>query len=54
MAMGVVMIDVSFLFLTYLPFSVEKLGVYLMSQLALLFGGIIAVVEAKRAEDDDG
>ena len=45
---GVVMIDLSLGFLLYLPFSGEKLGVYLMSFLALLFSGIICVAEAAR------
>ena len=46
MDIGVVMMDLSALFFLYMPFSGEKLGVYLMSFLALFFGGIICVAEA--------
>lgn len=53
--LGTLMIDVSLLFALYAPFSGEKPGVYWMSQLALLFGGVIAVLEAvaaMRREDE--
>lgn len=52
-AVGVVMIDISFGFLVYMPFSGEKAGVYLMSFLALLFAGIICVAEGARAQKGD-
>lgn len=45
---AVVMVDVSLLFLLYLPFSGEPLAIFLMSQLALFFAGAVAVVEGER------
>lgn len=50
--LGVVMLDLSLLFALYAPFSGEKPGVYWMSQLALLFGGIICTVEGVRWESE--
>ena len=52
MRVGVLMIDVSIAFLVYMPFSGEQPGIFLMSQLALLFAGIICVVEAVRAQEE--
>lgn len=46
MRIGVVMIWVSLCFLIYTPFSGEQIGIYLMSFLALFYGGVMAVIEA--------
>lgn len=49
---AVAMVDLSLAFLLYLPFSGEPLAIFLMSQLALLFAGCIAVVEGERWREE--
>lgn len=53
MRAGVAMLDLSILFAAYAPLSGEKPGVYWMSQLALMFGGIIMVTGAALAEKEE-
>lgn len=53
MMLGVIMVDISMLFIPWYPFSGEKFGVYAMSQLALMFAGILCTVEAERMEKED-
>lgn len=50
--LAVVMVDLALLFLLYLPFSGEPFAIFLMSQLALLFAGAIAVVEGERWHEE--
>lgn len=47
------MIDASLLFVPYYFWSGEKFGVYTMSQLALMFAGILCVVEGSRMKKDE-
>ena len=47
------MIDIAMAFFPYYFFSGEKFGVYWMSQLALLFGGIACVFEGRLAEQQE-
>lgn len=51
---AVAMVDTAVLFLFYLPFSREPLAIFVMSQLALLFAGALAVVEGERWREDRG
>lgn len=51
--LGVVMIDIAAAFFPYYFFSGEKFGVYWMSQLALLFAGILCVFEGYIAQQQE-
>lgn len=48
-AIGVISFDVSLGFALYAPLSGEKSGVYWMSQLTMMIGGIVLVAEGLAA-----
>jgi hypothetical protein len=53
-AIGVISFDVSIVFAAYAPFSGEKAGVYWMSQLTMMIGGIVLVAEGLMAMEKKG
>lgn len=50
---SVIMLDLGLLFLLITPFVNEPPIVYVMSALALIFGGALAIIEANREEIED-
>lgn len=54
MLVGVAMIDTGLAYMAWWKFSGEPFGIFTMSVLALVFAGIVAVAEAKLAEDEQG
>jgi hypothetical protein len=53
MRLAVVMLDVSFAFAAYTPFSNDPPWTYTMSWLALFFAAVIAVAAAVREKKDE-
>lgn len=51
--LGVLFVDISFLYVPYYFWSGEKFGVYSMSALALFFAGVVCVIEGVRAEENE-